>query len=129
MARPYASVFAARCLPLACLDRTGMENWLQSWRGSSGRRYICSIYPIGEPPSFDCDRAIVATVRKGASGASIVFVFEPGTEGESDGLRQWKEKARQHGADEWHVHLLAGSKEERDFALRDLAPRALRLAA
>jgi len=130
MARPQvASLFAARCLPLACLDRTGMEDWLQSWRGASGRRYICSVYAIGEPPAFDCDRAIVAAVRKGAEGASIVFVFQPGPEAESDGLREWTEKARQYGADEWHVHLLAGTREERDFALRDLEPRALRLAA
>jgi hypothetical protein len=130
MACPHVdSLFAASCLPLACLDRTGMENWFQSWRGASGRRYICSVYAVGEPPSFDCDRAIVAAVRKGAPGASIVFVFQPGPEAESDGLHQWTERARQYGADEWHVHLLAGSKAERDFALRDLAPPALRLAA
>jgi hypothetical protein len=126
---PSASLFAARNLPLACLDRTGMENWLQSWRGGSGRRYICSVYAIGEPPSFDCARAIVAAVRKGARGSAIVFVFEPGAEAESDGFGAWTEKARQYGASEWHVHLLAGSKEEREFALRDLAPRALALVA
>jgi hypothetical protein len=130
MARPFAaSHFAASPLPLASLDRTGLENLFQSWRGASGRRYICSVYPVGEAPSFDCARAIVAAVRKNAEGASIAFVFQPGPEGESDGLRQWTQKARQYGADEWHVHLLAGSKEERDFALRDLAPCAPRLAA
>jgi hypothetical protein len=130
MLRPQPdSHFAARCLPLACLDRTGMENWLRSWRGASGRRYICSVHALGEPPLFDFERAIVAAVRKGEDGGSILFVFEPGLEAESDRLRRWTEEARRQGADEWHVHLLAGSPEERAFALRDLAPRALALAA
>jgi hypothetical protein len=106
-----------------------MENWLRSWRGASGRRYICSVYAIGEPPVFDLERAIVAAVRKGEDGCSIVFVFQPGREAESDRLRPWAEEARRLGAEEWHVHLLAGSPEEQDFALRDLAPRALALAA
>jgi hypothetical protein len=121
--------FAARPLPLACLDRTGMENWLRSWRGASGRRYICSVHAIGEPPLFDFERAIVAAVRKSEVGDAIVFVFQPGPEAESDNLRQWTEQARRQGAEEWHVHLLAGSPEEREFALRDLAPSALALAA
>jgi hypothetical protein len=127
--QPQASPFSACCLPLACLDRTGMENWLRSWRGASGRRYICSVYAVGEPPSFDFDRAVVAAVRKGEDGGAILFVFEPGKDAESDGLRQWTEQARRLGADEWHVHLLAGSPEARAFALRDLAPRASGLAA
>ena len=130
MALPLAnSRFVARLLPLAALDRTGLENLFQSWRGASGRRYICSVYPVGEAPAFDCARAIVVAVRKNAEGASIAFVFEPGAQGESDGLRQWTQKARQYGAEEWHVHLLAGSEAERAFALRDLAPCSLRLAA
>jgi hypothetical protein len=127
--QPTDSCFAARCLPLACLDRTGMENWLRSWRGASGRRYICSVHALGEAPLFDVERAIVAAVRKGEDGGSILFVFEPGPEAESDRLRRWTEEARRRGADEWHVHLLAGSPEERAFTLRDLAPRALALAA
>jgi hypothetical protein len=135
MARPQdaspllASPFAARCLPLACLDRTGMENWLRSWRGASGRRYICSVYAIGEPPAFDVERAIVAAVRKGEQGDEIVFLFQPGPDGESDGLQRWTQVARSLGAEQWHVHLLAGSPEEREFALRDLAPRDRALAA
>jgi hypothetical protein len=121
--------FSARCLPLACLDRTGMENWLRSWRGASGRRYICSVYAIGEPPVFDFERAIVAAVRKGEDGGSILFVFQPGPEAESEGFRHWTEQARRQGADEWHVHLLAGTPEERELALSDLSPRDLSLAA
>jgi hypothetical protein len=102
-----------------------MENWLRSWRGASGRRYVCSVYAIGEPPGFDFERAIVAAVRRGEDGGAILFVFEPGPQAARDRFRQWTEKARQQGADEWHVHLLAESPEAREFALRDLTPRDL----
>jgi hypothetical protein len=124
-----SSTFAARCLPLACLDRTGMENWLRSWRGASGRRYICSVYTIGDSPAFDFERAIVAAVRKGDDGGSILFVFQPGQLAEGEGMRQWTETARRQGADEWHVHLLAETPEQRELALNDLSPRALALVA
>lgn len=120
-----ASLFAARHRPLACLDRTGLEGLFQSWLGASGRRYVCSVYSIDAPPSFDCARAIVAAVRMNADGASIAFVFHPGEAAENGDLRLWAQKARACGASEWHVHLLAASKEERDCAVRDLAPLQL----
>jgi hypothetical protein len=108
--------------PLAALDRTGLEDLFRVWAGASGRRYICSVYPLGEPPAFDCRRAIVAAVRKSAAGATIVFVFQPGEGDEADELRSWAQRARQRGANEWHVHLLADSPAARQFAARDLAP-------
>ena len=107
---------------LAALDRTGLEDLFRVWAGASGRRYICSVYPLGEPRAFDCGRAIVAAVRKSAAGAAIVFVFQPGAGDEADELRNWAQKARQRGANEWHVHLLAESPAARHFAARDLAP-------
>jgi hypothetical protein len=107
---------------LAALVRTGLEDLFRVWAGASGRRYICSVYPLSEPPAFDCGRAIVAAVRKSAAGAAIVFVFQPGAGDEADELRNWAQKARQRGANEWHVHLLADSPAARQFAARDLAP-------
>jgi hypothetical protein len=116
---------AARFSPLACLARTGMENLFQSWLGASGRRYICSVYSVDEPPSFDCARAIVAAVRKNAGEASIAFVFRPDTQSDGGDWRLWARKAGACGATEWHVHLLAGSQEERNFTLQDLAAQDL----
>ena len=107
---------------LAALDRTGLEDLFRVWAGASGRRYICSVYPLGEPPAFDCGRAIVAAVRKSAAGAAIVFVFQPDAADEADELTCWAQKARLRGANEWHVHLLAESPAARKFAARDLAP-------
>jgi hypothetical protein len=115
-------LFTVTPRPLAALDRTGLEDLFRVWAGASGRRYICSVYPLGEPPAFDCARAIVAAVRKSAGGAGIVFVFRPDAGDEADELRSWTQKARQRGANEWHVHLLADTPASRQFAARDLAP-------
>ncbi len=126
---PVAPFSVARHRPLACLDRTGLENLFESWIGASGRRYVCSVRALEAPPSFEPERAIVAAVRRRTDGASIAFVFAPGGVTEEVDLRAWTQKARACGATEWHVHLLAGSQQERDFAVRDLSPRRFPLAA
>ncbi len=123
------SPFCARHLPLASLERTGLENLFQSWLGASGRRYVCSVHSVDAAPEFDCARAIVLGVRKSAGQAEIAFVFQPGVEADGIGFRRWAQKAGACGVGEWHVHLLAESPEARDFALRDLSPRRLALAA
>jgi hypothetical protein len=122
-------LFTATPRPLAALDRTGLEDLFRVWAGASGRRYICSVYALGEPPAFDCGRAIVAAVRKSAAGSAIIFVFQPDAGDEADDLRCWAQKARQRGATEWHVHLLADSPAARKLAARDLAPRGSGLLA
>lgn len=119
---------AAANRPLASLAQTGLENLFHSWIGASGRRYVCSVYPLDEPPAFDCRRAVVAAVRKGQNGAAILFAFQPGLDEERDEFRLWTERARACGAEEWHVHLLAETPEARAFIVRDLSP-ARRLAA
>jgi len=126
LARPPLVMAANR--PLASLLRTGLEKLFHSWLGASGRRYICSVYSLGEPPAFDCRRALVTAVRRDACGVTMLFLFEPGPDEAADDLRFWTQKARVAGANEWHVHLLAETAEDRALALRDLSP-ARRLAA
>lgn len=125
---PLTTADHAANRPLASLTRTALEKLFHSWRGASGRRYICSVYPVGEAPAFDCCRAIVAAVRRDASGAALLFAFRPGLDEANDDLRFWTQKARACGAHEWHVHLLAESPEDLAFVLEDLSP-ARRLAA
>ena len=114
--------------PLAALSQTGLERLFHSWRGASGHRYICSVYDVDQPPAFDCSRAVVIAVRRDAAGeASIAFVFQPDAQdGVQDSLGLWTLRARQCGAREWHVHLLAASAEERKLAARDLSASARR---
>jgi hypothetical protein len=105
--------------PLASLARTGLEKMFHSWIGASGRRYVCSVYSLSEPPAFDYRRAIVAAIRRTRTGAAIAFVFEPH---ESDDFNLWARRARAAGAEEWHVHLLADTPDARAFVVRDLCP-------
>jgi hypothetical protein len=114
--------------PLTSLRRTGLEKLFHSWLGASGRRYICSVYSVGEPPPFDESRAVIAAVRPGTARAEIAFVFAPGLNGESEDFDLWTARARACGASEWHVHLLADTPQARGVVLRDLTP-ARRLAA
>lgn len=106
--------------PLASLSRTGLEKLFRSWLGASGRRYICSVYPIGAPPVFDRSRAVVAAVRRDAARSQIAFVFAPNPD--DDDFTFWTARARARGACEWHVHLLAETPEGRAAVLRDLEP-------
>jgi hypothetical protein len=108
--------------PLASLTRTGLDKLFHSWLGASGRRYICSVYALGDAPAFDCHRAVIVAVRRDGSGAAFLFAFSPSAEEAADDLRFWTRRARACGANEWHVHLLAETPEERALMLDDLAP-------
>jgi hypothetical protein len=105
--------------PLASLARTGLDKMFHSWIGASGRRYVCSVYSINEPPAFDYRRAIVAAVRRTQPGATIAFIFEPR---DLDDFELSTRRARAAGAEQWHVHLLADTPEARAFVVRDLCP-------
>jgi hypothetical protein len=106
--------------PLAALRATVLEHLFQSWRGRSGRRYICSVYPVAEEAAFDCGRAVVAAVRQGAAEAEIAFVFQPAPGGEDFAL--WVARALRAGANALHVHLLAETREAREAVAADLRP-------
>jgi hypothetical protein len=114
--------------PLASLRRTGLDRLFHSWLGASGRRYICSVYAVGEAPAFDCRRAVIAAVRRDAAGAALLFAFEPSDQEAADDLRFWTERARASGANEWHVHLLAETPRDRARILDDLSPARRRTA-
>jgi hypothetical protein len=113
--------------PLAALRATALESLFQSWRGLSGRRYICSVYPVAEEPAFDCGRAVVLAVRQTVAGAEIAFIFQPAASGGD--FASWAARARRCGAGQFHVHLLAETAAERDGVAADLGPQMLRAAA
>jgi hypothetical protein len=108
--------------PLASLTRTGLDKLFHGWLGASGRRYICSVHALGDAPAFDCRRAVIVAVRRDGGGAAFLFAFSPCADEAADDLRFWTRRARACGANEWHVHLLAETAEERALVLDDLAP-------
>jgi hypothetical protein len=106
--------------PLAALRATALENLFQSWRGRSGRRYICSVHPVADVAEIDCGRAVVAAVRQTSAGAEIAFVFQPAEGGEDFAF--WAQRARRCDAGAFHVHLLAETPEARAAVADDLRP-------
>ncbi|MBB4198814.1 hypothetical protein CCR94_09060 [Rhodoblastus sphagnicola] len=113
-----AAPLTACSRPLAALRATSLENLFQSWRGRSGRRYICSVHTISDEPAFDPDRAVIAAVRQSFGAAEIAFVFRP----EGEDFAVWAERARRSGATALHVHLLADTPEARGAVADDLRP-------
>jgi hypothetical protein len=105
---------------LACLAGKPLSARFSAWRGVSGARYICTIYPVdgtqpqdGLPPYLGM---IVLAVQVGPDGSrAIVAVSEVGVDSVEP-----RRAAGHEIADEWHVHLMAEAPAERAAVLRDL---------
>jgi hypothetical protein len=84
-----------------------------SWRGASGRRYVCSVFQSGED-SFIAgvtNGVVIGVAREGATARPVcVFLAQ---ERERRGLR---EIARELGVAEWHVHFCADAATLRDLS-------------
>jgi hypothetical protein len=76
--------------PLAAPDNSALSSRFHFWRGASGRRYVCSVFPPERLPAYE--RAIALFVRT-AAGQVV---------GVAAGLADRSSLAE---ADEVHVHL------------------------
>ncbi len=87
-----------------------------SWRGASGRRYVCSVFQSGED-SFMAgvtNGVVIGVAREGATTRPVcVFLAQERSYGDRRGLR---EIARELGVAEWHVHFCADAASLRDLS-------------
>ncbi|WOJ89329.1 hypothetical protein RZS28_16250 [Methylocapsa polymorpha] len=112
--------------PLDCLAGGALASRFHAWRGLSGRRYVCSVFPaqrnawLGGLPEFDA--AVAIAVKSDAHGELCrIMVFEPcWRDGQFRGDPDCVSAALSAGVCEWHVHLLAESPEARRVAIDDL---------
>jgi hypothetical protein len=88
------------------------------WRGASGRRYIHSVYPADACPPLP-GAIYVAVRRRGTERVALAAGRFAVVWGMSAGDRIAEAMARM-GADEVHVHLLAGSEDRARAILRDI---------
>jgi hypothetical protein len=94
---------------------------LSSWRGRSGRRYVVGVHPLTEPELLDVADAVIVAVRRGRDGpAQVIDVAAIGGRWRERTRRCWVSLAREHGANEMHVHRLAESADERAAIAEDL---------
>ncbi len=107
---------------LASLAGGELAERFHSWRGRSGRRYICSVFPVdvaahdaGLP---DFAEAVVIAVRFEANGVRHVVAIFQCEHGAGRVARHAFVTAA--GAQQWHVHLLTADPQKRRAALEDI---------
>jgi hypothetical protein len=105
-------------IPLRSMDAHAPSRFT-AWRGRSGRRYVASAFPAlsDEPLSFT-DAVLIAVDRE----RRIVAVRDSGPWGLVEALERWRDEAAAGGAEQLHVHLIAGTAEERRAVVADLTP-------
>jgi hypothetical protein len=112
--------------PLTSLSGGSLAKRFHAWSGRSGRRYICSVFPVKADESEaglpDFAGAIVIAVGIDADlRRPIAFFDSTGEASETSDLRhQFLGEALAASAREWHVHLLATDPEHRQLVKADL---------
>jgi hypothetical protein len=128
-ARPPASVSHFQegddSAPLLALAGDALEARFRSWRGTSGRRYVFSLYRPHNCPAYSHAVMIVATVNA-AGERTAVFIADTSCFPEivlANAAEKWM---KVEAGIEFHIHLLANSTAERRALIADLshAPRS-----
>lgn len=93
---------------LAALCGSSLRDEFFSWRGASGRRYVCSVFPRR-------DFAIVEQFK----GVTLVGVAGRGAERRALCVLSSRElRSRGHeGVEEWHVHFGDDERKRRDLSV------------
>jgi hypothetical protein len=107
--------------PLAALAGGALARRFRFWQGASGRRYICSIFPLptssaAEPlPHYSGAVAVAVGGPAGQRRIAFVAPIEDAPE------RCWATLQGLGGIAELHVHLLAGTPAQRHEICADLS--------
>lgn len=113
--------------PLGCLAGAPLATRFHSWRGASGRRYICSVFPVrddaelGGLPEFDGAVALAVSRDDRGRRRKVAVLDLFWRDGQFGGDVRAAGEALDAGACEWHVHLLAEDGEARRAAIVDIA--------
>jgi hypothetical protein len=107
--------------PLAALAGGALERRFQFWQGASGRRYICSIFPLSAVGGTESlphyTEAVVVAVAIHDGARRIAFVAD--LDRASDSL--WATIQDVQGIAECHIHLLAVTAALRRRVCADLS--------
>jgi hypothetical protein len=108
--------------PLLALEGEALGARFRSWRGISGRRYIFSVYNRQSCPAYS-DAIVIVAASHADGGRRVIFIADTGCFPE---IAFAKALALADGEAEFHVHLLARSRAERQAVMDDLsqAPRS-----
>ncbi|MDX2288258.1 MAG: hypothetical protein NW217_05490 [Hyphomicrobiaceae bacterium] len=88
------------------------------WTGATGTRYIHTVYPLLTCPEMP--RANIMLVKREGLTRRVLAVCRPAHDAPSLNLADVRQTAAQLGANEVHVHLLAGSDKQMKLVEFDL---------
>jgi hypothetical protein len=118
-ARSSAPFHAGASAPHRALAGEALAARFRSWRGASGRRYIFSIFDRQSCPAYEHVVAMIVT-RDPDGERRIMFIGDTGCFPELALARAAKE-IPVAGEIEFHLHMLATSRAERNAMIADLA--------
>ena len=125
--RPAPEGARSREAPLGCLAGAPLAARFHSWRGASGRRYICSVFPVRDDAELgglpDFEGAIALAVSRDGQGRRrrLAVLDLCWRDGQFAGDLRAAGDALGAGASEWHIHLLAEDGDARSAAIADIA--------
>jgi hypothetical protein len=106
--------------PLRALADNDLKDRFRNWLGSSGRRYVFSVYDRETCPAYNF--AVLIVVAFGPNGERrILFVADTGCFPDLVLAKVATMRAEQGETLEFHVHLLAHSLNERCALIEDLS--------
>jgi hypothetical protein len=110
---------------LASLAGGDLAERFHSWRGRSGRRYICSVFRVEHHTADsglpDFEAAVVIAVKTNGDGDRHVVGFCQCEHGFGARARDtFVAAAIAAGAQQWHVHLLTADPQKRRAAIEDI---------
>ncbi len=98
-------------LPLQALRACSLQDRFYSWSGLSGKRYVCTVFKIGDESALrDFASAAVIGVSNSGGHRRPICVLQPSDFGTSEG-RHAVEAALTLGANEWHLHFTEDLKK------------------
>ncbi len=107
---------------LKSLSGSPLAGRFHAWHGASGRRYVCSVFPL-DPAAPDAGlpqfagAVVLAVLRAGDGRRRLICICQ--SESHAD-PRNFVSEALAAGAGEWHVHLPADAAVQRRAVIADL---------
>lgn len=130
--RPMPPADRRRNAALESLAGVALAARFHAWRGNSGQRYICSIFPVTAEPDAglpDFTEAVVIAAACEDDGTRRLVGLRQCEKGANPYAREsFIIEALAAGASEWHIHLLASEEMQRRAAIADIdaIPRSWR---
>jgi hypothetical protein len=108
--------------PIRIEDTAALTDRFHFWSGASGRRYVHTIYNLVECPALPQGNYILVH-RDGRGQRTVLSVGRLTHDADSLNLAEIRHQGSRLGANEVHVHLLAGGTKQAKLVEHDLKSR------